>query len=144
MEQIVRIGDSLYYGKILCSSPDKAYRLFREDYHKEIGKDANRRLNREGQRTDVIHWGGFTLSEPYYRLLADKWGGFPKVRSSVIGILHTSYCRTIECQEFDNVDEDCIAELLDWVLSDKSKSLVLVNRKNGLGRTNKRHNINFR
>ena len=138
MEQIVRIGDSLYYGKILCSSPDKAYRLFREDYHKEIGKDANRRLNREGQRTDVIHWSGF-----YFSTKRDN-DCFPGllVESRTIGIVHTSYCRilkiptSISCEEYDR--------FIDWILSEGNPNLKLVGRKSGLGRTNKRHNINFR
>lgn len=134
----------LYYGNTVCQSPDEAYKLFREDYHKSIGRDANRKLNREGQRTDVLHWKGFTLSKPYFEYLKSKWEGFQTVRSSVIGILQTSYCRTVACEGLEKVDDSSIDECLDWVLSDCSNVLVLVNRKNGLGRTNRKNKSTFR
>ena len=63
MEKITRRQEGFYYGETKCSCADDAYRLFREDYHRSLGKNAYGRLNRLGAREERQHGYGFIFSE---------------------------------------------------------------------------------
>ena len=74
MEKIEKRKDTFYYGDKACSNAGEAYGLFREDYHKELGKRVYRRLNRVGQREERVHGFGSYYPVKYSDELAEKYG----------------------------------------------------------------------
>lgn len=142
MEQITKKGSSFYYGAVKCISSDEAYRMFREDIHSSIGRDSTKRLNRLGQRTDLIHWRGFVFDRGYFS--PDRYEYDTAVNSRIIGIIGSSYCRIIGLWDIPDIDDAESDYFFDWLLEDGNRALRLTNRKGGLGRNNKRHNKNYR
>ena len=140
MEKIVKKEDGWYYGQIRTGTPELAYERFRTDYNKSQGRNSRGFLNQVGQRTEFVHWYGSVFSkqinEPDTEL-CDR-----TVKSRIIGIVCTSYCRIFDFPQ--DVQENIADDYLDWLMQEGNKKLRLVDRKNGLGRTSKRRNINFR
>lgn len=140
MEKIVRKDDGWYYGCTRTGTAELAYRRFREDYNKAQGKNSNGFLNQLGQRVEVVHWHGSVFSdkvpEPDSELCRRP------VASRIIGIVCTSYCRIFDFPSC--VPEEMVDAYTDWLMQAGNDKLKLTGRKSGLGRTNKRRNINFR
>ena len=65
MEKIEKRDDVFYYGERRCVTADAAYRLFRDEYHKSLGKRVYKRLERYGARTERIHGFGIDFTQEY-------------------------------------------------------------------------------
>jgi len=135
MEQIVRIGDGIYYGMHKCDSPDDAYRLFRDEYNAAAGKRAYLKLNRIGQREERIHGFGFLFEEGKQH---SKRHHEAVVRYRILGLLGIAYCRIVGIWDMPDMPDDDYDDYFDWLFSDGKKTLRLVGRKSGNGRTDKR------
>lgn len=132
MEQITRIDGVLYYGSVRCKTIDEVYLHFREDYHRSIGRDSNRRLNRLGQRTELVHGFGFHFTdEPDYTYLTHR------VDCWLLGMLDICYTRSIGIWSYREVPDEEFDTWLDTVLSAKVKHLRMRGFRDKVGRTSK-------
>lgn len=135
MEKIEKRKDTFYYGDKACSNAGEAYGLFREDYHKELGKRVYRRLNRVGQREERVHGFGSYYPVKYSDELAEKYGNTGRVRSYLMGIVDISYCRMVGIWDMPDISDDECDAYLDWLVDRKSNALYLVGRNVKTGRT---------
>ncbi|MBQ3950055.1 MAG: hypothetical protein II661_06230 [Bacteroidales bacterium] len=138
MEKIVKRDGRYYYGQRLCDNADGAYALFRADYHKELGKQVFKYLNRCGQRTERIHGCGFYREKGL--LDTERFESLPRVPSYILGIVCLSYCRIFGCWDYPDLDDEQFDRWLDWALTRGSTAFYIVGRKQKTGRTSKKFN----
>lgn len=141
MEKVVRIDGRIYYGREICSDVDHAYRLLRDDYHRELGKAVYRRLNRLGRRKERVHGFGYVF-EP-----GTSFPDFPKrlVPARLLGIAAGAYCRSVDGRDLPcGMGDDEFWQWVDWAFRKGAGIVRLVGRKEGYGRTSKRLNKRFR
>lgn len=134
MEQITKKGGDYFYGDRICPNVDDAYKLFRDDYHRLLGKRVYRRLNRIGQREERIHGFGFVFD------VKRKYDGpfHNRVDTRLLGLVCGSYCRILgEWDLPEGIGVDGFEDWFDWAFSAGSGALRLVGRKGGGGRTSK-------
>lgn len=136
MEQIRKVDGKLYYGEIQCKDADEAYRRFREDYHKSIGRAAYKRLNRLGSRKERMHGSGFVFST--------KPECPPGIKRKVVpiyimGIIAGSYCKSLSGQYIPDGTDEEIDQWIDWAFSKGSGALRVVGKKWKTGRTSKNY-----
>lgn len=144
MEQIVRKDGQIFYGRIQCLDADEAYCLFRDDYHRSIGKRASYKLDRLGQREERIHGYGFSFSHPV-SLGADDRRPSKATPVRLLGIVDISYYRIVGCWEWpDNLSEQEFERWLDWAFTKGSGALRLIGKKDKAGRTSKRLKTRYR
>lgn len=139
MEQIARIDGVLYYGSVRCKDIDDVYSCFRDDYHRSIGRDSNRRLNRLGQRKERVHGFGFHFTEEpcseYLTHRVDCW---------LLGMLDICYTRSIGIWSYKDVPDEEFDAWLDTVLSAKVKHLRMRGFKDKVGRTSRQLKKRFK
>ena len=141
MEQITRRDEVFYYGDTACRDADDAYRRFRNDYHKVVGRKAFERLNRLGQRTERIHERGFVFS----REIDAVHPSFPgSVVGRLLGLVGTSYCRIIGGWDVHCRTDEEFDRWLDWALSEEHWAVRMVGKKDKAGRTSKRLKARYR
>ena len=138
MEKIDKRDGCFYYGDECCKSADAAYRRFKDDYHRDLGKQVYRRLERLGARTERIHGFGIDFTKEYSDELAAKYAEYGRVRCRIMGIVGISYCRMVGIWDLPDVPDDQFASYLDWLLDRRSHALYVVGRRAGSGRMDKR------
>ena len=140
MEKITRRQEGFYYGETKCSCADDAYMLFREDYHRSLGKNAYGRLNRLGAREERQHGYGFVFSErkecPIS--IADK------VPVYILGIIAGGYCRVVGIDDLPQMTDEEYEQWVDYAFSKDSGALRTVGLKYKAGRTSKILNKRYR
>lgn len=137
MEQIARHNGIIYYGSVPCRTVDEAYRMFRNDYHKELGRQMCYRLNSRARKERVHGYKSYYTSGRS-RDLNEKFSGYQRVKCWQMGLVGLSYCHAIGCwymPEFDS--EDDLDDFIDWLLDANSNALQVIGRKNKTGRTGK-------
>jgi len=138
MEQIVKRDGVYYYGETRCDDADHAYRLFRADYHRSVGKVSWLRLDRIGRRTERIH-----DQHAYFipGAVEDKrFSGCAArpVPIRLLGIIGISYCYILGMRDYPmGLDEESVARWLDWAFTEQGQKFSLVGRKEKAGRTSK-------
>lgn len=146
MEQIVKQDGIYRYGDRRCVNVDEAYRLFRDDYHKSLGKAVYHRLDRFGQRKERVH--GFGFIYPYfYGIDGEGFEHLHRVRCRLLGMAHISYVWIIGKWDMEQVDDDQYERWMDWALSGTHhrRALVMDNKAaSKSGRTNKRLKARYR
>lgn len=141
MEKIVRRDGVLYYGEQRCESVDEVYACFRKDYHRSLGRDASRYLNRLGSRKDRIHGFGFVFSD------ADALRQFNTGRRLdcyFMGLVGISYVRSIGRWNYDHIPDSDFDDYLDWVFSKGSGALRTLGLKEKTGRTSSRLHARYK
>ena len=141
MEQIVRKDGRIYYGDWLCSDADGAYRLFRSDYNASCGRSAFRFLNRLGQRSERIHGYGFDYGPGTVPV---PCGNQKRTPVRILGLVGSSYCRTVGLWDIPFDTEEEIERWLDWAFSRGSGALRTVGVNDKSGRTSKRLKTRYR
>jgi len=129
MEQIKRIEGTIYYGNIQCVDADEAYRRFRNDYHKLIGKAVYLRLDKLGRRTERVH--GFGISRISNNLYTD-FEYKKRARCWLLGLVCQSYWWAIEVPE---MDDDLFDEWIEYALTKGTKAFQFM----GLRKKSKGH-----
>lgn len=138
MEQIVRRDGTIYYGDTACRNAGEAYMLFRDDYHRELGKKVYRRLGSRA-RHERVHGYKSYYSESRSRYLADKFDGYSRVKCWQMGIVGISYCHAIGSWYMPWFDsEDDLDDFIDWLLDVKSNAIRVIGKKIKTGRTGKK------
>lgn len=141
VETIVRKDGRYYYGDVECFDVDDAYRRFRDDYHKELGKRAYQRLGRVGSRKERVKFSG-----TFY----ERQPECPIVHTGVVpvwhlGIIAGSYCRMLRGWDIPGgMDDEQLERWLEWAFAQGSGALRLTGRKSGVGRTSKRLNKRYK
>ena len=143
METIKKIDGEIYYGDRRCTDSDMAYRLFREDYHKSLGKAYYQRLNIPA-REERIHWSGINVSPERYDELRDRFESDERVPCRIMGFLGIGYARMVGTWDLPDHDECDTDDYLEWLFVSGSRALKYVDRKSGNGRTSKRLNTRYR
>ncbi len=141
MEQIVRSNNALWYGERRCGSADEAYRLFRDDYHRELGKSVYMRLDRLGQRRERLHSFGFVFEKTQEPKGPECVGEF---RCRLLGMLDIGYVRTIGLWDYCDVSDDAFEDWLDWVFSRGNGHLHTDGIRDRVGRTSRRLRTRYR
>lgn len=134
MEQITRKDGEVYYGSRKCLNINEAYSLFRNDYHRSLGRDPYGRLDRLGQRKERVHEFGFVFSKPKGGLSKKILGSVP-VKYWLLGMLGISYCRLVGEGLPGSLSDNEFDDWFDYVFQYKSGCLRLIGRKDGFGRT---------
>ena len=114
MEQITKVGEAFYYGVRLCRTVDEAYRLFREDFHNSLGKAYYRRLNVPA-RVERIHGHKTWMTDCRYEEAEKLFSGTGRVKCYIMGMVDISYVYTIGLWDIPDVDEQRIADYMDWL-----------------------------
>ena len=138
MEKIEKRDGYFYYGDKRCVNADDAYRLFKQDYHRALGKRVYRRLERLGTRMERVHGFGIDFTQEYSDELARRFSGYGRVRCRIMGIVGISYCRMVGIWDMPDVDDDEFPAYLDWLMDRRSNALYVVGRQAGSGRMDKR------
>ena len=141
MEQITRRGNGYYYGGLRCDNADDAYEELRADYHAGLGRDASRRLDRIGQRTERIHGFGFCRNDASD--LEDEFYDVGRIDCRMLGLVQIHYCRIVGLWDCPTMDEDRFERLVEWLFTRGSGVLRTVG-KDKSGRTSKRKNTRYR
>lgn len=134
MKPIEKRGGKIFYGDCECADVDCAYDMFREDYHKSIGRVAFKRLDRLGQRVDRIRGFGFVFDYiPSCReeLISDK------LTYRILGLTDISYGRIFGVWDIPDMEDDEFEGWFDRVFMKNSGLLRLVGRNIKTGRTSK-------
>lgn len=134
MEQITRKGGYLYYGDTQCCDGNEAYRLFRSDYHRSLGKNVHGRLGRLGSRKERVHDSGSFFR---YRPSDD---GLPNGRVPVylLGILAGAYCKVVDRWDLpEDLSERDFFRWVDLAFMPGSGRLRMAGTKHKLGRTSR-------
>ena len=141
MEQIVRKNRVYYYGEVECFNVDDAYWRWREDYHKKLGRAVYRRLGRVGTRKERVHGWGFVYDkEP---VLSGVPGELVPTR--LLGLIQGSYCRMFGAWDLPGgVGDDEFDEWVEWALSERTRAVRMIGRKQKVGRTSKRLKKRYR
>lgn len=100
-----------YYGESECDGPDGAYRRFRDSWNGSVGRAAYKRLNRVGSRRERIHGRGFVFVEPFART-----GNGIVVPVTLLGLVTTSYCWSIDGRDIPGVCDDDVWGWVDRIL----------------------------
>lgn len=140
MEQITKRDGYYYYGEHKCDDASEAYSLFREDYHKSIGRVASRKLDRTGQRKERVHGFGFCFDSD----VLPPPGEFGKVKCWFLGLVNLSYCRLTGIRDCPDLPDEQFYEWLDWAFSRGSGAVRTVGLKQKTGRTSKRLRKRYR
>ena len=141
MEQIVRKDGKFYYGSVGCLNADDAYRRFRDDYNKSLGKAYYQRLGRLGGRKERVHGFGFV----YDREPVCDYDSGGRIPTRLLGISAGAYCRMLGGWDIPGgMDEDAFWEWFGWVFRKDSGCVSLVGRKDKAGRTSKLQNKRFK
>lgn len=135
MEQITKSDEKYYYGDRVCESIDDAYRKFRDDYHKTLGRNPYARLDRLGQREERIHGFGFVRDKEFIPGLTIPRR---KVKHYILGLVCLSYTRGVGCWDMPGLDEYGTEQWLEYAFTKGSKCLSLAGRRDKRGRTNRR------
>lgn len=139
MEQIERRNNALWYGERRCNSADEAYRMFRDDYHRKLGRSVYLRLDRLGQRRERLHSFGFVFEkEPEIPYCAGEF------RCRLLGMLDIGYVRTIGMWDYGKVDDDVFEDWLDWLFSRGNRHLHTDGIRDRVGRTSRRLKTRYR
>ena len=141
MEQIVRRGGVLYYGERKCKSVDEAYACFREDYHRSLGRNAKRRLDRFGRREERVHGAGFIFSGDD---VLRRFDIGRRLDCRFMGLVGISYVRSIGRWDYDHISDSDFEDYLDWVFSKGSGALRTLGLKEKTGRTSRRLNARYK
>ena len=140
MEQITKRDGFYYYGEQRCDDASEAYSCFREDYHKSIGRDASRKLDKLGRRRERVHGFGFVFDKP-----VEKPGGhYGRTRCWFMGLVGLSYCRLTGIMDCPDLPEEEFYKWLDWAFSRGSGALMTLGIKAKTGRTSKRLKKRYR
>lgn len=144
MEQIVRLNGTLYYGDRICRNADDAYRLYREDYHRRLGRRVFKRLNYP-DRLERVHGFHVYYTDDMRRRLESEFSlvdvGIP---CRILGISGISYCYAFSLQDCPDYEEEKFYRWIDWALMNYGSVLKLVGRNTRSGRTSKRNKITHR
>lgn len=140
MEEITRRSGIFYYGEKRCSCSDEAYRFFREDYNKGLGKNPYRRLNRLGSRTEREHGYGFVFSQEKECPIQMT----DKIPVYILGIIAGGYCRAIGIDDVPAMTDEQYEQWIDYVFSKGSNALRTVGLKYKAGRTSRILNKRYR
>ena len=143
MEKITREKGVCYYGDVQCDTVDDAYRKYRNDYHKSLGKAVYRMLNRPA-RVERIHGSGMYLQKGYEDGLRNRYDRYGKVNCRFMGIVGISYVRMVGIWDCADVCDESFREYLDWLFSRGSNALRIVGRGGASGRTSKRIRTRYR
>jgi hypothetical protein len=141
MEQIIRKDGAIYYGRILCKDADDAYVMFREDYHRDLGRAVYRRLDRIGKRTERIHGFGFVRDG---ELDGSRFVGLQKVRYYVLGLIGIHYFRIMGRWDMEHISDEDYEDWLEWAFTKGTKALSQCGKNEKTGRTSKRLNKRYR
>ena len=142
MEQITKRDGVYYYGERKCQSVDEAYKLFRNEYHRQLGREVFKRLDRVGQRTERIHGFGFYTDGA--DSLADKFLSYGRTPCRLMGLVGISYVRAIGLWDYEHIPDDEFERWIDWIFSRHSGGLKMVGRRSQSGRTSKRLKTRYR
>ena len=143
MEQIVRRDGQIYYGERRCIDADDAYRRFRDDYHRSLGRIAYERLNRIGQREERVHGYGFVYQSEVDFGGMDG-GAVGKVPVRILGIVAGAYCRGVGAWDIPCESDEEFERWFEWAFARGSGVLRLVGRNDRAGRSSKRNNVRYR
>lgn len=142
MEQISKRDGKYFYGQQQCKSIDDAYGRFRDEYHKSLGRDATRRLNQLGQRSERLHGYGFVFPDevqPNERF---------RVRGTtccyILGLIGISYVRTIGIWDYGDVPDEDFDAWLDFVYRRGNRGLRTLGKGDKVGRTSTRLKKRYR
>lgn len=124
MESVKRISGKLYYGDYECNDADEAYRKFRDDYNRKLGKAVRIRLDRLGSRKERVHGFGFVREDSF---IPKHCGPSTKTRYNLIGLYNLSYWWNIDISQ---IDEDIFEDWVEFALTKKSGALTQVGRSN--------------
>ena len=136
MEQITRRNGVYYYGECRCVDVDDAYGRFRAEYHASVGRDAFRRLDRLGQRTERIHGFGFRFPDTVPSASSLVEGR--RVPYIILGLVGICYCRSVGVWDLQNLSDEQFEQWFDWAFSYGSGGLRQIGKKAGTGRNSKR------
>lgn len=136
MEQITRRNGVFYYGDRPCKDADEVYCLFRNDYHKSLGKANHFRLNRIGSRKERVHGQGIFLTKELEDSLRE-FDGLPKVKCRIMGIVETAYSRMVCLEDMPDISEEKFERYLLWLFRKGGNTLYYVGRRDRVGRTRK-------
>ena len=143
MEKITRLGGKIYYGDKVCKHVDAAYSLFREDYHRSLGKAVYRMLNRQ-PRQERIHGHDSNLRNEEYETLNGRYAKTSRVKCRIMGIVDISYVYMVGIWDCPDVDESEFDEYMDWLFDRRTRNLRIVGRGNQAGRTSDRNKVRFK
>ena len=130
MEQVTKWDGEYYYGDKHFYNIDDAYRRFRDDYHRSLGKRNFRRLDSPDRR-ERVHGYGFEFDV--------EWDGDRnRVPVRLLGLVCGAYCRMLGGWDIPCSSEEEYERWFDWAFSRGSGALKLVGRKDKAGRTSKR------
>jgi len=139
METITRNDGRLYYGQELCKDADEAYKRFREDYHRSLGRAVYKRLDWKKQRVERIH--GFGFSRPYdTRHTAVGFFHLRRPFYYVMGILGISYVYMVGTWDVAKLSDEQFDDWYEWAFTRNSGGLRRGTGKGvKLGRTSKNY-----
>lgn len=139
MEQIERRGGVYYYGDKRCHNADDAYRCFRDEYNRSVGRAAYRRLSRLGSRKERVHEFGFVFDRDEPKMGYSN----EKLNLILLGLVCGSYCWMSKSLPMDMSEEEQ-QRWFDIVLR-KGSGLVRKSGKSiGSGRNDKRLKTRYR
>lgn len=142
MEQITRRDGTVYYGNRRCGSIDEAYLMFRSDYHRSLGRDVHRRLDRLGQRTERIHGYGFVFEGG--NSFGDMYRSLGRTRCRIMGLVGISYVRSVGLWDCPDIPDGEFERWLDWAFARGSGALTTVGTRDRVGRTSRRLRTRYR
>ena len=143
MEKITKVGEKIDYGDKACRNVDAAYRLFREEYHRSLGKAVYRMLNRP-PRQERIHGHDSNLRDEEYETSNGRYAETSRVKCRIMGIVDISYVYMVGIWDCPDVDESEFDEYLDWLFDGRTRNLRIVGRGNQAGRTSDRNKVRFK
>lgn len=139
--QITKEDGTFYYGAIRCGDADDAYRRFRDEHNKSVGKCAFKRLNRLGSRVERIHGYGIVFKEQ----AGNPGFDYKQIPVRLMGLVCGSYGRMLGRWNIPGeVDDDNFDGWFEWVFGKGSGCLRLERTKEKVGRTSRRLNKHFR
>lgn len=134
MEQITTRDGALYYGEHECKSVDEAYACFRSDYHRSLGRDASRRLNRLGKRRERVRGYGFVFAEGEDLQQFDTGR---RIDAQFLGLVGISYARSIGVWSYKHISDSDFDAYLDWVFARGKGNIRTIGVNDKVGRTRK-------
>ena len=127
---IVKVGDGYLYDGEHLKTADDAYRKFRAEYNKSLGRVSYGMLGKREHRKERVHGSDLVFSEGH------EFAEYPDIRIKAyfLGLAYECYCKTVGRWDIPYEIDD-MQSWYDWAFRKGGDVLKVKMTRNKTGRT---------